>query len=165
MSALLVKRYMEHPKRPWNIWFLDTSKQVFSAGLVHWLNMLLSTLLSESSVSDNCEWYFINFVTDVAIGTFLWFLILKTIEGFAALNGIDVLNTGVYVHEDYAHPENVVLEPTEQETKHSIDYKIWFLQVIVWTWVVLIVKISLFFTIQIFSPIFEEIADIWLGWI
>lgn len=58
------------------------------------------------------------------------------IETFAALNGIDALNTGVYVHEDYAHPQNVTLEPTQQETKHKIDYKIWLLQVVVWCGVV-----------------------------
>ena len=145
LSALLVKRYMETPKRPWSIWFLDTSKQVFSACLVHGLNMILSNLLSESSVSDNWEWYFINFAIDVGVGTCCCFIILKLIEGFAALNGIDVLNTGVYVHEDYSHPENVNLEPTQQESKHRIDYKIWWLQLFVWIWVVLIVKISLFF--------------------
>lgn len=165
LSALLVKRYFEFPKRPWRIWLLDTSKQIFSASLVHWLNMMLSNLLSESSVSDNCEWYFINFAIDVAIGTFLWFLILKTIEGFAALNGIDVLNTGVYIHEDYSHPEQVELEPTQQESKHKIDYKIWFLQVIVWSGVVVIVKILLFFSIQVFAPIFEKVADVLLGWL
>ena len=34
LSALFVKRYLEFPKRPWRIWFLDTSKQVISAGLI-----------------------------------------------------------------------------------------------------------------------------------
>jgi uncharacterized protein YqhQ len=101
----------------------------------------------------------------VAIGTFLCFIILKMIEGFAALNGIDVLNTGVYVHEDYSHPENVTLEPTQQESHHKIDYKIWLLQVVVWNIVVFVVKISLFFTIQIFAPIFERMADLLLGWL
>ncbi|CAI2377756.1 unnamed protein product [Moneuplotes crassus] len=165
LSSLLIKRYMERPQRPWNIWFLDTSKQVFSAGLVHCLNMVLSTLLSESSVTDNCEWYFINFAVDVGIGTILCFVIIKSIEAFAAVNGIDALNTGVYVHEDYSHPENVNLEPTEQETGHIIDYRIWGLQLFVWTCVVLIVKISLFFTVKIFSPIFEDLADFCLGWL
>lgn len=132
MSALLIKRFMEQPKRPWNIWFLDTSKQGLSAGIVHCLNMALADLLSESSHSDNCEWYFVNFAVDVGVGTILCFLILKAIEGFAALNGIDALNTGVYVREDYSHPENIILEPTQQETKKKIDYSIWALQVFVW---------------------------------
>ncbi|CAI2377579.1 unnamed protein product [Moneuplotes crassus] len=165
MSALLVKRYMEKPQRSWNIWFLDTSKQVFSAGMVHCLNMALSNLLSESSHSDNCEWYFINFAIDVAIGTILCFVIIKAIEGFAVLNGIDALNTGVYVHEDYSCPEKVNLEPTQQESNHKIDYKIWGLQLFIWTSVVLIVKICLFFTVKVFSPVFERIADFCLGWL
>lgn len=82
------------------------------------------------------------------------------IEGFAALNGIDVLNTGVYVHEDYSNPADVTLEPTQQETKHRIDYKIWFLQTVVWILIVFIVKITIFFGIQVLAPIFEEIADV-----
>ena len=94
--------------------------------------MALSSLLSQDSETDNCEWYFINFAVDVGVGTFLNFIILKSIEGFAALNGIDVLNTGVYVHEDYSKKEEVTYEPTQQESKHKIDYKIWFLQVVVW---------------------------------
>jgi len=166
LSALLVKRYFEEPKRPVKIWLLDTSKQVLSASLVHCLNMALSTLLSESSsVTDNCEWYFINFAVDVAFGTFLNFIILKTIENFAAMNGIDALNTGVYVHIDYTKSDDENMEPTQQEVKHRIDYKIWFLQVVVWNWVVVIVKIILVFTIKIFASLFEIIADILLGWL
>ena len=164
-SALIIKRYFEHPKRPWNIWLLDTSKQVFSAALVHCMNMMLSMLLSEASVADGWEWYFINFAWDVAIGTFVWFMIIKLIEGFAALNGIDVLNTGVYVHEDYSDISKVTLDPTQQESKHKIDYKIWFIQLVVWSTVVVIVKILLFFSIQLFSEFFENLSDILLGWL
>ena len=164
-SALIIKRYFEHPKRPWNIWVLDTSKQVISSALVHWMNMMLSLLLREGSVTDGCEWYFINFACDVAIGTFIWFLIIKLIEGFAALNGIDVLNTGVYVHEDYSDISKVTLEPTQQESRHKIDYKIWFIQLVVWSVVVVIVKIIMFFSIQLFSTYFEQIADFLLGWL
>lgn len=125
--------------------------------------MLLATILSESNNVDNCEWYFINFTSDVFIGTLLWYLLMKGIEGFAALNGIDVLNTGIYVHGDYTDITTAPMEPTQQETGHKIDYKIWFLQAVVWNVVVIIVKIWLFFTIQILAPIFEDVAEIILG--
>ena len=74
LSSLLIKRYLERPKRPINIWFLDTSKQLVSASLLHFMNMGLSMVLSESNSTDNCEWYFINFTTDVILGTFLCYL-------------------------------------------------------------------------------------------
>ena len=53
LSALLVKRYLEKPKRPVNIWVLDTSKQLFSALVLHFMNMTLSMVLSESNSTDN----------------------------------------------------------------------------------------------------------------
>ena len=54
------------------------------------------------SEADGCDWYFISLVVDVFIGVTLCWLILKAIETFAAYNGIEFLNTGVYVHEDYS---------------------------------------------------------------
>jgi len=101
--ALIVKRCLEEPKRPWIIWCLDTSKQAFSALLAHVMNMVLAMLLADDvSEADGCDWYFISLVVDVFIGVTLCWLILKAIETFAAYNGIEFLNTGVYVHEDYS---------------------------------------------------------------
>lgn len=101
--ALIVKRCLEEPKRPWIIWCLDTSKQAFSALLAHVMNMVLAMLLSDDvSEADGCDWYFISLFVDVFIGVAFCFIILKGIETFAAYNGIEFLNTGVYVHEDYS---------------------------------------------------------------
>jgi hypothetical protein len=102
--ALIVKRFCEEPKRPWKVWCLDTSKQAFSALLAHTMNMILAMLLSDEGLSeaDNCDWYFVSLLVDVCIGILFCYIILKTIEAFAAYKGIEVLNTGVYVHEDYS---------------------------------------------------------------
>lgn len=51
--ALIVKRYLEHPKRPMIVWLLDTSKQAFSSVLAHCMNMALAVLLSHANESDN----------------------------------------------------------------------------------------------------------------
>ena len=82
-SALIVKRYFEHPKRPTVVWILDTSKQAFSSILAHFMNMLLAIILSERNASDNCEWYFINITVDVLLGVFydiLFFEVLKRLH-------------------------------------------------------------------------------------
>ena len=65
------------------------------------------------SEADNCDWYFITLATDVTVGITMCFIILKIVEAFAAYNGIEVLNTGVYVHEDYTSIESANLEPTK----------------------------------------------------
>lgn len=83
--ALLVKRCLEDPQRPWIIWCLDTSKQAFSALLAHVMNMILAILLAgEVTEADGCDWYFISLAVDVFIGVFMCYLILKAIENFAA---------------------------------------------------------------------------------
>jgi hypothetical protein len=55
---------MESPKRPWKVFFMDTSKQIFSAALLHLYNLISAEMLS---AHDNlqCEWYFINFSVDI----------------------------------------------------------------------------------------------------
>ena len=88
---------------------------------------------------------------------------MRAIEHFAALNGINVLVTGIYIHADYSDISTAPTDPTKQEFKQKIDYRIWFLQVIVWNVVVIIVKITLFFAIHIFKVIFEGIAETILG--
>ena len=88
---------------------------------------------------------------------------MRTIEHFAALNGIDVLVTGIYIHADYSDISTAPTDPTKQEYKHKIDYRIWFLQVVIWNVVVTIIKIILFLTIHVFKVIFETIAEIILG--
>jgi hypothetical protein len=44
LSSLLVKRAVEHPKRPWRIFALDASKQFIGQGFVHMANLLISSV-------------------------------------------------------------------------------------------------------------------------
>lgn len=41
-----VKRRLEKVRRTWTIWFMDASKQAFSAGMLHMLNLALSHEIS-----------------------------------------------------------------------------------------------------------------------
>ena len=98
-SALIVKRFFEHPKRPFIVWVLDTSKQAFSSTLAHLLNMFLAMLLSHHNDSDNWEWYFINISVDVILGVFLCYYILMIIEKIALKYHIGALNTTMFIIE------------------------------------------------------------------
>ena len=119
--ALLLKRYFENPKRTWTVWGLDTSKQVFSALLAHWMNMALAILLSQENESDNCDWYFINIAVDVFLGVFLWYLILIAIEKVASYYEIYSLNTGIYIQEAKVSVEAENYDPEKQTEIEEID--------------------------------------------
>lgn len=44
LSSLVVKRAVEHPKRPWRVFMLDCGKQIVGQGFVHAANLLISSL-------------------------------------------------------------------------------------------------------------------------
>mgnify|MGYP003437348349 FL=1 len=45
-SVLILKRHFENPKRPWKIWRFDTTKQVISQLLAHFINLTISLALT-----------------------------------------------------------------------------------------------------------------------
>lgn len=145
LSVLLLKRKLETPKRALVVWGLDTSKQVFSAFLAHLINMTLAVILAQNNDNDDCEWYFTNLATEIGLGILLCYMMLKTIEHIAANNGLEVLNTGVYIHDDYSSFENAHLEPTDQGKNTVIDYRIWMIQLIVWGNIVIVVSLIALF--------------------
>lgn len=45
-SVLIIKRFTEKQKRPWRIWILDTSKQIISQMMAHFINLTISIALT-----------------------------------------------------------------------------------------------------------------------
>ena len=65
-SSLFLKRHMEYPKRSLRVYFLDVSKQAFSASWQHILNIVLAVFLQlKVNKGNGCDWYFINFIFDI----------------------------------------------------------------------------------------------------
>lgn len=164
-AALLVKRYFEHPKRTWLIWVLDTSKQVFSAALSHCMNMLLAIMLSGGSKADNCDWYFITTVSDVFIGIFLAFLILRGIEKLGGHYSIAALNTGVYIKSSAKVLDVDNFVPEKQEEVEEIDYKVYLIQLLIWGAIVCIVKVFLFVFQRLLYYNLEILTTVLFGWL
>lgn len=163
--ALLIKRKFEYPKRSWKIWLLDNSKQAFGALLQHSLNMTLAVFLSKTNEADNCDWYFINFVSDVMFGVPLCYLGIILVEKIGLKYSIEELNTGVYIRENFYSPEAEHLEPAQMAAKHDIDYRIWVIQVAVWGFIVAIVKLLQLIWLQLFTSPLELASNILLGWL
>ena len=80
-SVLIVKRFREHPQRPWKIWLFDTSKQLVSQMIAHFINLTISLALAyNDSSSDECLWYFMTNILDNTIGVLLCIMCLRVIQ-------------------------------------------------------------------------------------
>jgi hypothetical protein len=89
LMTLLLKWYMECPRRPINVFTLDCSKQAIAASWYHALNMCFAMRVGEFSNgrfhdalkdTDECSWYFITFLVDVTLGLVINFLFVKLTE-------------------------------------------------------------------------------------
>lgn len=79
-SVLVFKRYRESPKRPWRIWAMDTSKQGVSQLIAHFINILISLMLSTRLSNDACIWYFTTNVLDNTVGVLFCCGVLRLFE-------------------------------------------------------------------------------------
>ncbi|XP_077982417.1 store-operated calcium entry regulator STIMATE-like [Glandiceps talaboti] len=93
-STLMLKRLRE-PKaerRPWRIWFYDTSKQGLGALVIHFANVFLADLFH----GDPCTWYIINFLLDSTIGLLVIYIGLKITQIIVRRKQCDSLRFGEY---------------------------------------------------------------------
>lgn len=80
-SVLIIKRFRENPQRPWKIWIFDTSKQLISQVIAHFINLTISIALAYNDDSaDECLWYFMTNILDNTLGVLICVLCLRGIE-------------------------------------------------------------------------------------
>ncbi|XP_075039142.1 store-operated calcium entry regulator STIMATE isoform X1 [Mixophyes fleayi] len=93
-SILMLKRFREpkHERRPWRIWFLDTSKQAIGMLFIHFANVYLSDLTRE----DPCSLYLINFLLDATLGMLLIYAGVRVVSCVVEWRQWDSLRFGEY---------------------------------------------------------------------
>ncbi|XP_045164353.1 store-operated calcium entry regulator STIMATE-like [Mercenaria mercenaria] len=93
-TSLILKRYCEprYERRPWKIWFYDTSKQAFGAAVIHFANVFLA----DAFQGDPCTWYVVSFILDSTIGLFVIYIGLKLTQVFVRRNKMETLYFGEY---------------------------------------------------------------------
>ncbi|KAF0692567.1 Aste57867_16379 [Aphanomyces stellatus] len=99
MGVLFVKREMETPKRKFNVWVFDVSKQGLGALFVHIVNIFLSIIMTQRSKAedDECAIYFVTFLIDVTFGTVLVLFFLKQVKALAAyMRWTSIVDSGEY---------------------------------------------------------------------
>uniref|UniRef100_A0A1A8FL44 Transmembrane protein 110, like n=1 Tax=Nothobranchius korthausae TaxID=1143690 RepID=A0A1A8FL44_9TELE len=89
-----VKRFREPVgiRRPWRIWFFDTSKQAIGALFIHFANVFLSTLTKE----DPCSLYLMNFLLDATLGMLAIWLAVKLVSRLVEYKQWTLLVFGEY---------------------------------------------------------------------
>jgi hypothetical protein len=162
---LIVKRHIEKPKRSWKIWFMDVSKQGFSALTAHSLNVALAIWLSDSdsqtgSTTDPCIWYFVTIVLDTTLGIFLSISFLVGLEKIFTSCGYTRLKSGNYFK--ISHNDDI-MSSSYKSKKIVIDCTAWILQLIVWIFIVIASKTILGFLQKTFEKPLTYIAEIFFA--
>lgn len=89
-----MKRFREPAgvRRPWRIWFYDTSKQAIGALFIHLANIFLSTLTEE----DPCSLYLINFLLDATLGMLVIWAAIRLVAKLVEHKQWTLLTFGEY---------------------------------------------------------------------
>ena len=139
LGSLWFKRMREKPRRKFETWFMDISKQGIGAVYAHLLNMLVAAIIAanhnasgEDKLDDQCAWYAINYLVDTTFGLVLALMFLKLLDIIANQKNWESLkHSGVYYGPDkWTH---------------------WRDQVAAWVVVLTLVKVVILFFMWIFS--------------
>lgn len=121
-STLILKRYKDPKRRSWATWGLDTSKQAIGACYLHCVNLLLGEMFGGHG-GNQCKWYFLNYLMDIFIGTFLNYIFLLAIEKLCSHFEALKFESGVYESE-----KPIILQ--------------WFYQFMIWIAVLTLAKFA-----------------------
>eukprot|EP00927_Polykrikos_kofoidii_P063570 TRINITY_DN58410_c0_g1_i1.p1 TRINITY_DN58410_c0_g1~~TRINITY_DN58410_c0_g1_i1.p1 ORF type:complete len:373 (+),score=48.21 TRINITY_DN58410_c0_g1_i1:87-1205(+) len=146
--TLVGKRFTDRVRRPWKIWFFDTSKQGISALVVHFLNILLSMAFGEflNVNADPCNWYWINLTLDDTLGVAIQFLLLRSLQCIyrcKCVNRPELARSG-----DYGDPP---------------ECRIYGRQLLDWQGLIVVQKCLLGVLVVRFSVQVTAVADVLLG--
>ncbi|KAJ0411818.1 hypothetical protein ATCC90586_002971 [Pythium insidiosum] len=118
-ATLWYKRQVERPRRTLQIWMMDVSKQAIGATVSHFINLGVSIQLPP--VTDECVWYFLNFISDCTLGMVVSLAFLRLQQELAfAMNWTNIQESG-----EYGNPPS---------------YRTWLLQLIAWLAIIVFSK-------------------------
>ena len=139
-SILIVKRYVEKPRRPWKIWFYDVAKQIISSLVLHLFNLIISAVLSnDENDADACVWYFVTVTLDCTLGAFLSYIFMWLVDGIVSNSELEILKTGLY-YEEYMEGNKKC---------YKLKWKKYGAQLGVWLVITFIVKLILLIMLKI----------------
>lgn len=141
-SSLFAKRSFENPKRSYRIFLLDISKQGLSAGWCHTMNLFLAVYLQlKVNKGNGCEWYFVNFLSEVLFVVGISYCIHTLVLHFATKYDVMILQSGVYLS---IHDSQYVYRYSWDELDKHINYRVFAIQLAVWLMIVTLAKLIVF---------------------
>lgn len=150
LSTLLLKWWMEKPRRRFKIFLLDSSKQIFGAGAIHCMNMVCAMIFAgDADHGDQCAWYWTNIMIDTTVGVLITYGLLKLTElAFGYDSGHYGKNaaTGINWEDDP-------------------DYWKWGKQILVWGVIVALMKLMVVVVMWAFSSFWIRVSALATHWI
>ncbi|KAL0209305.1 hypothetical protein RCL1_007245 [Eukaryota sp. TZLM3-RCL] len=142
-SALVYQRYREVPRKPWLLWFYDSSKSGLAALLQHFLNIAIS-LVFGSTEDSSCGWYVIVSSADTFLGVFINFLLHRFVQNILVTRKNKLKFKSGYYGPDPNSPQ--------------LSY--YLCQLSVWLGIVVISKIILAICMRIWLPFLQVIVKL-----
>jgi len=115
---------------------MDASKQGFSGGLLHTMNLFLA---SNASNVQECVWYFLNFSMDTIFGMVLAYLLLHAFERCLKCSPRLSFKSGYYGEKS--------------------EWRLWGYQMSIWIFIIILVKLAIWISMILFLNILEYIGE------
>lgn len=148
--SLVGKRFTDKVRRPWKVWFFDTSKQGFQGVTVHLLNIGLAWGFGKflDTEADACNWYWINLTLDCTVGVAALYVELAMLRGIYRSRCVgrpELAKTG-----EYGNPP---------------AFRMFARQLLDWQLLVVCQKLLMMVLVLEFSDFMASFADTLLGWL
>lgn len=150
MGSLLLKWHLEVPQRRLLVFFLDISKQLVSAGLFHFINLVFAVVAPSlvHSLTDQCAWYWVNLMFDNTFGLFITYLLVRGSER-------------VFNYQSGMYGEG----KTQIDWDSSPDYNSWVRQILLYCAITMTAKAASMVIVLSWSPVFANLGSMGTHWV
>ncbi|GIL79670.1 hypothetical protein Vretimale_12257 [Volvox reticuliferus] len=155
ITALLIKRHQERPRRAWNVWLLDVSKQACSAGAGHLCGMAIAVVAHKAATGvSECGWYLVVYLLDCTLGISLAILFHRLMHRVARWRHTQLMASR---DREYEHPwTEALLESGNYGDPPNA--RRWVIQAAGWVTCVVAARLSVGATVMSMLRMVAEIA-------
>merc|ERR1711920_1038772 len=151
VSVLLLKWWTERPRRKFQVFALDSSKQVVGSGCIHIFSMVCAMAFTslDKAAADECAWYWVNIMLDTTLGVLICWALLRLTE-----------RTFGYSSGHYGKKSHSGID-----WESSPDFGKWAAQIGVWCGIVCAMKLAVVLLMWAFASFWEHAATFSTQWI
>jgi hypothetical protein len=148
----------ESQRRSCAQWSADMSKQGFSTGWMHFMNVFCSIIFgaldAASALTNQCVWYLLIFLTDVIFVTLICWAVTSALREPL----IKHCNIDIGEYDDDGSQKKMT---HERSSRGSVSWQNWLKQLAIWIAIVTVVKLIVFVGVFLTqSSLYDLIADV-----